>query len=313
MKKFLIFLLIFVVILFLHIFHLKKKVNAYVKIPKGKSINEIASLLKKKDVISSKYLFLIYSKIRNKSLKAGYYEFEGKYSISDVWYKLYKGKEKLLKVIVVPGDDLFSVANKLDKKGIINKKKFLNFAFNRNKLSNIGIHKNSFEGYIYPDTYLFSAGTKEEKIFKVFINRFKEEYRSFNINSKNFYRFMIIASLIEKETTNFREKRIISGIIYKRLKIRMPIQIDASLIYGMKIKNIPVHKLTKKDYKLLSIYNTYKNYGLPPTPICNFSKESFLAAVNPENTEYLYYFSKDGKKHIFSKTYKEHLNKLKQW
>ena len=89
----------------------------------------------------------------------------------------------------------------------------------------------------------------------------------------------------------------------------MPLQIDATLIYlakKLKIKYISIKELKNIN----SPYNTYKNSGLPPTPICNFSKESLDAALKPAKTEYLFYFTKDGKKHIFSKTYKEHLKML---
>ncbi len=311
MKKFLLFLVLFILLSLFYVFHIKKSINAEIYIQKGQSINKIAEELEKKDIILSKELFLIYSLIRNKPLKAGYYKFKGNYSISDIWYRIYQGKEDLIKVTITAGDDLFTIAKKLDKKEIIKKERFLKFAFDRNFLKKIGINHYSLEGFIYPDTYFLPKNISAGKLFNVFFKRFKKEYKSKDINDKNFYKKMIIASLIEKETSNFNEKRIIAGIIYKRLKIRMPLQIDASVIYAKKLKNVWNGILLKEDYSIKSPFNTYKIYGLPPTPISSFSKESFEAAKNPLKTDYLYYFTKDGKKHIFSKTFKEHLRKLR--
>lgn len=311
MKKFLIFVVLFALISMIYIFHIKKQVNSEIYIKKGQSISKIAEKLERKDIIFSKKLFLIYSLIRNKPLKAGYYRFKGDYSISDIWYRIYKGKEDLIKITITAGDDLFVIADKLDKKGIIKGKNFLKFAFNKKFLKKIGINHYSFEGFIYPDTYFLPKNISAEKLFTIFLKKFKEEYKVKDINDKNFYQKMIIASLIEKETSDFNEKRIIAGIIYKRLKIRMPLQIDASVIYAKKLKNIWNGKLSKEDYLIESPFNTYKIYGLPPSPISSFSKESFKAVQNPLKTDYLYYFTKDGKKHIFSKTFKEHLRKLR--
>ncbi|RMA93216.1 endolytic transglycosylase MltG [Hydrogenothermus marinus] len=313
MKRFLIFLIILTIPAFFYIFHIKKPVNSTILIKKGDNLFKIADNLKNKDIISSKILFLIYSKIRNKPLKAGYYEFKGDYSISDVWYVLYKGKEKLVKITINAGNNLFDIAKKLENKGIIKKDTFLKYAFDKDFLKSIGIDKPSFEGYIYPDTYYISKISDVEEIFNMFFNRFKKEYKEFNINDEKFYKYMIVASLIEKESSKEDEKRIIAGIIYKRLKMKMPIQIDASNIYGLKLKGYEYINITKQIYKIDSPFNTYKHYGLPPTPICNFSKKSFYDAINPAKTDYLYYFSKDGKTHIFSKTYKEHLRKLKNF
>lgn len=296
--------------LYFYVIFIKKPVNTYVYIPANSTVKQIAEKLEKKQVIDFYQLFVLFSYLKGKPLKSGYYEFKGNFSLKDVWEKLVKGDVIFVKVTVVPGDDLFKVASKLDKKGVVKKRVFLKKAFDKRFLKALGINKNSFEGFVVPETYFFSKNLPAEYVIKYFFKFFKKYYKIKRITPK-FYKKMIIASLVEKETSISEEKRIIAGIIYKRLNLHMPLQIDATVIYALKLKNKWKGKLFKKDFKVKSEFNTYTHYGLPPTPISTFSKQTFLMISNPKRTDYLYYFTKNNKTHIFSKTYKEHLRKLR--
>ena len=129
----------------------------------------------------------------------------------------------------------------------------------------------------------------------------------------DFYDVMIIASMVEKETSIPEEKPIIAGVIIKRLQKNMLLQIDPTVIYGLKLKDLWDGKLKHEDLKIYDEYNTYMVKGLPPTPICSFSVESLKAVINYKDTPYLYYFSPDGKKHIFSTSYEEHKFKINKY
>jgi UPF0755 protein len=115
-----------------------------------------------------------------------------------------------------------------------------------------------------------------------------------------------LASLIEKETSAREERFLISSVFHNRLKIGMPMGCDPTVIYALKRDNVYRGKLGWKELKYDSPYNTRLYKGLPPGPICNPGYASIEAALFPENTKYLYFVSKDGRSHYFSKTLKEH-------
>ena len=307
MKNFVAFILtVFIIFTLLLILPYNTK-DTYIYINQGESLSKISTKLKKQKLIISKDLFTLLFLVLNKTPKAGYYKIEKNSNLIDVFFKISKGKQNLIKVVIIPGDDLFSISKKLEKYGIINKKKFLNFFNNKFKLLSVGFPYDNFEGFIIPDTYFLERNTPPKKLFHLFYNKFIKTYKKVD---KKFYKKMIIASIIEKEAKTIRDKYLISSVIYNRLNKKLPLQIDATLLYMAKRLNIKKKQI--KELKLIqSPYNTYKKLGLPPTPICSFSRESLDASLNPEKTDYLFYFTKDGKTHIFSKDYKQHLKKLK--
>jgi UPF0755 protein len=282
----------------------KDEKNIYIQ--KGQTIETISENLKREKIVISKdFLKLLFLLFENP--KAGFYKIDKNSSLIDVFSQISKGKQKLVKVIIVPGDDLFSISQKLEKKGVISQTKFLGFFNNKFKLLSVGFVYDNFEGFIVPDTYFIEKNISAYKLFNLFYNRFIDTYK---VPNKNFYQKMIIASIIEKEAKTKKDKYLISSVIHNRLAKKIPLQIDATLIYMAKKLNLE-NKSIKQLKQIHSPYNTYKVFGLPPTPIGSFSKESLEAALNPEKTNYLFYFTKDGQNHIFSETYKEHIKKLK--
>ena len=128
-------------------------------------------------------------------------------------------------------------------------------------------------------------------------------------NPKSWYKYLIVASIIQKEAANKEEMPIISSVIYNRLKKRMKLQMDGTLNYG-KYSHIKVTpKRIKEDN---SRYNTYKYKGLPPNPVCSVSKDAIIAAIFPKKTNYLYFVKGKNKKHLFSTTYKKHIENIKR-
>ncbi len=282
-----------------------------IEIKKGESVKEIAKQLKEKNIIDDWRVFYYYTRIKQKPLKAGVYEFSGELNTVDVWKILENGKEKLFKITIVPGDNLFDIAEKLDKNKIISKEKFLKFVFNPENVKAYKLKGLSFEGYFPPETYLLRRNSDINYIVKAFLFVFNKKYRLYEKDFKeiSFYDAMKIASMVEKETKLPEEKPLIAGIIINRLKKRMYLQIDPTVIYGLELTKQWNGKLIKKDMKINTPFNTYLHYGLPPTPICSFGLDSLLAVKNHKNTDYLYYVA-NGESHIFSKSYKEHLRTI---
>ena len=307
MKSLIAFIFIVYVIFTLFLILPYNTKDTYIYINQGETLLKVSEELKNQKLIISKDLFILLFLLLNETPKAGYYKIEKNSNLINIFLKISKGKQDLIKVIIIPGDDLFSISKKLEMYGIIKKENFLNFFNNKFKLLSIGFPYDNFEGFIIPDTYFLEKNTSPKRVFHIFYNKFIRTYKKAD---REFYKKMIIASIIEKEAKTTKDKYLISSVIHNRLNKKLPLQIDATLLYMAKKLNIKEKQI--KELKLIqSPYNTYKKLGLPPTPICSFSKESLNASFNPEKTDYLFYFTKDGKTHIFSKDYKQHLKKLK--
>ncbi len=171
----------------------------------------------------------------------------------------------------------------------------------------------SLEGYIFPDTYYINKQNitnsgQLEYLIKIFLENFKKKLTSemreeINRQEKTIFKIIIMASMIEKEVKIPEDKKIVSGILWKRLENNIPLQVDATISYitGKKGINISID-----DTKIDSPYNTYKYRGLPLGPISNPGLESIIAAIYPETSAFWYYLSTPDGTTIFSKTLEEH-------
>lgn len=169
------------------------------------------------------------------------------------------------------------------------------------------------EGYLFPDTYIFFPWTTPDVVFNTLRNTFDKKIEPLEkeiANSKrSFQDIIIMASLIEKEANGADDREVIAGILWKRIDLGIPLQVDAPFLYiiGKESKD-----LTKKDLDIDSPYNTYRNKGLTPTPIGNPGLASIKAALNPKDSPYLYYLhDKDGTIY-YARTYQEHLQNIKK-
>jgi UPF0755 protein len=166
------------------------------------------------------------------------------------------------------------------------------------------------EGYLFPDTYYVYPEDSAEKLMNKILTNFREKINSSNVadllgeSDKNLHQILTMASIIEKEVINFEDKRKVANIFWKRVEDNYPLQSCATSAYAL---GEDKQQYTTQDTKVDSVYNTYKNTGLPPGPIGNPGLDSIKAALDPEETEY-YYFLSDPKtgKTVFSKTSEEH-------
>ncbi len=165
----------------------------------------------------------------------------------------------------------------------------------------------NLEGYLFPDTYEFFVPSDAAALETKFRENFNQKVRTIipvGSNEEDLKEILTKASLVEKEVPDSFERKIVAGIMMKRLKNNIPLQIDASLCYG---KDSPCFPITESDKKVSSPFNTYLYRGLPPHPISNPGIDAVLAVLNPVATPYWFYLSDPkSKKTIFSKTLDEH-------
>lgn len=286
------------------VFSLTKKIeyNQVVEIRKGQSISKSLKDLP----VSKDIMFKLYLKMKNqgKNIKAGYYELKGEYSIITLVDVLESGKDKIYRFTIPEGYSLAQIVNKLVVDGKIDKDKFYE------ELKNVKdfpypTPNGNFEGYFYPETYNFSEIVEEKEIIDTILKEFVKKFPPEKYPDKEeFYKKLIMASIIEKEAVKPDEKPVISSAFYNRLKRGMTLSSDATVNY---LFNYSKRRIYYKDLEIDSPYNTYKNKGLPPAPIANPDVKSVEASYNPSETKYLFFVARGDGYHYFSKTYEEHL------
>ena len=223
------------------------------------------------------------------------------------------GKADYLKTVrLYDGSSSKSFASRLRVELYMDSVSFLHEVKNRKLLDSLGIHESSFEGYLLPQDYdLYERSSPKEiigilyKRFKSFINdSLKKEIakRNFTIHS-----ILTMASIVNGETNKKDEMSRIAGVYYNRLKIGMKLQADPTIQY---LQPYGPKRLSYKDLKINSHYNTYKYSGLPPGPIDNPGKNAILAAVYPEKHHYLYFVADRNGGHKFARTFTEHLKNV---
>ncbi len=269
-----------------------------IEIRPGTGTKEIAEILKNEGVIRSSSAFLIYVKLKGAAskLQSGNYVF-GKNSIPEIARALVVGGTNEIILLIPEGWTSRQIAERLDELGIISGEEFLTI-----------VQERELEGYLFPDTYrIFTNSKPKDLVLKMLENfekkitpKLREEIKN---QQKTLREIITMASLIEKEVPHEEDRAVVSGILWKRLKIGMALQVDATITY---IKNQSAGRISLEDTKIDSPYNTYKYPGLPQGPIANPGLSAIKAAIYPKESPYLYYLSAPDGQTIFSRTLEEH-------
>jgi UPF0755 protein len=280
-----------------------------INIPEGLGIKTISRSLKSAGLIRNATAFYLLGVVQGKSsLKAGEYNLNPGMTPFEILEILKQGRVVQHKITIPEGFNIFQIANLLREKGLSDKETFLNLCSDPNILEYWEIKGTTTEGYLFPETYFFSKGISERRILDAMIrnfwNIFKPEMRE-KAKELGFtvHKIVTLASLIEKETALPEERSLISAVFHNRLKERIRLQCDPTVIYGLKNFN---GNLTKKDLLKKTPYNTYKKRGLPPGPIANPGLGCLKAALYPANVRYKYFVSRNDGSHEFSETLRQH-------
>ncbi|MBI5420746.1 MAG: endolytic transglycosylase MltG [Parcubacteria group bacterium] len=295
------------------------KISIRINITKGESLREIAAMLQEKKLVRSSSVFVAYVFLRGDATHVlpGVYEIAANSTLLEVLSKITKGPVAT-NVTLREGMTLREMDALLTQQGIITSGSLFSFKPDnhlKEQLSEFGFSLQQspypLEGFLFPDTYRFVPEEGAESVVTKMVANFEDKV---GLSLKIFtpderHKKIIIASLIEKEVAGDYERGVVSGIIERRLKAGMPLQVDASVLYGVCVERQNCDRvLHRQDFSSPSPYNTYANKGLPPSPIANFGSAALRAALAPEPTPYWYYLSTPDGKTFFSKTFKEHDN-----
>lgn len=273
----------------------------------GTGFREIAGALKAEGLIRSKIAFEVYAIISGHARKfqPGHYEMNPTYSGAGISAVLAAGPELETTVTIPEGYTAVDIDRILSGAGVVGQGEFLKLARERN-----------LEGRLFPETYRFYYNSTPEAVMDRFLAEFERRAAPLLATDPGeAERNLILASILEKEVPEYEDRRIVAGLLIKRVSAGIPLQVDASLCYAKEIldSDLPCEPLTQLDKKIESAYNTYLHSGWPPGAIANPGVLAIEAALHPKDSPYWYYLSEPEEgRTIFSRTLAEHVaNQLK--
>ena len=279
-------------------------------IEKGEGAKQISVKLKEQGIIRFSSAFRIYALFSGSShiLQAGEYNLSPSLSASEIVIKMASGDVVRERITIPEGWDIKKIGQYFEREEICTQQEFeelLKEDFSQG-ISILSEKPGSLEGYLFPETYEFAKGVSARIIVKKMLSTLDEEFtlemrEEVKAQGHSIDDVIILASVIEKEVKSLEDKKIVSGVLQKRMEIDMLLQVDATIIYMT--GRSPV---LYADLKIDSPYNTYMYKGLPAGPISSPGLESIIAAIYPTESNYLYYISAPDGRTIFSKTLGEH-------
>ncbi len=286
-------------------------------IPKGSSQKKIAEILDEKQLIKNDVRFFLLLKLMKSAntIRAGEFILSTGKTPVQVIEQLVHARPVQYSVTIAEGLTYRDIARLLGGKGYCNEETFLKLSEDKNYLSSLKIEGDTLEGYLFPDTYYFTRRYfSADALIKIMTKRFFAVWDRIKNNYPNrkmdMVEILTLASIVEKETGRKAERPVIAGVFVNRLKKKMKLQSDPTVIYP---PDNFTGSITKKDLRRDTPYNTYIHAGLPPGPICNPGKKALMAVVEPSRHGYYYFVADNKGGHIFSKTLREHNRAVYQY
>ena len=276
------------------------KSNQYIQIPKGSTPNEIVDKLAAEGIINNAFVVKNYIRFLGdgSKIKAGEYQFDSPISPIMVLQELEKGEERTSKLTIPEGFTRFDIAKRLAEKfpqtPPMDDKAVLTLMDDTSLIKDIDPTAKNLEGFMYPSTYSFPKDVKMQDVIKKMVEQFKkiwtaDRFLKAQQMGKSAHEIITIASLIETESKFDGERQIVASVIYNRLNKGMKLGVDQTAVYIAKMENRWDGTINVSDLESNSPYNTRKFAGLPPGPISSISESSIDAALNPKQTDYIFY------------------------
>ena len=291
-----------------------------VEVAEGDSFYGILDKLSEEGKIKNKFLVKLYLKICGikPEVLEGTYKLNKSMTLNEFVNLLTDSNKDKIYITIPEGYTIDDIAEKLEENNICNSKEFIDSVKNYELpkyISNNPNKRYNLEGFLFPDTYSFNKNENADFIIKTMLNRFEKVWQeivedlNISIPEEEIEKKVNVASIIEKEAVVDSERSFISSVIYNRIAIGMPLQIDATVIYSY---GYHIEKMYEKYLEIDSPYNTYMYYGLPIGPISNPGRASLMAALKPKETDYLYYLLESENTHYFTDNYDDFLKRKEE-
>ncbi len=286
---------------------------AIVEIPPGTGVTRALDLLQERGVVRPFSMASAWLRLTNRArgLKAGEYAFSRPMTPGEVFDKIIAGDVYYHKVTVFEGTRSDEIFAQFARAGFGSQDEYREPFGDVSMIADLDPDAVDLEGYLFPDTYSLQKGTPPRAIVAVMVARFREVFRADWVQQAREHgltvrQAVILASLIERETSSVEEDPIVSSVFHNRLRRGMRLQCDPTVIYALAMRNQYDGNIRKADLDIDSLFNTYRYGGLTPAPIGNPGRSALAAAVAPADTNYLYFVSMNTGRHHFSATLEEH-------
>ncbi len=290
---------------------------AVLEIAEGESLSEVARRLYAHRMIHNKRALVWMSRLGglDRRIIPGEYVFHAGMTPLTILGKLTAGEVRLYTVTIPEGFSSQQIADLLHEKHLVDPMRYMRLTVDSDFIRTLSLRVNDLEGYLFPDTYRFARHMEPEHIIRTMVARFRQVMtKAYRTRAEQLglsvYQVLTLASLIEKETARPDERALISGVFHNRLRQKIPLQSDPTVIYLL--ENFDGN-LRKHDLLNNSPYNTYHVAGLPYGPIANPGKAAIHAALYPAFTEYLYFVSRNDGSHEFSATFADHQRAVEKY
>jgi UPF0755 protein len=286
--------------------------GVFVDVPHGVSRRAVARLLANQGVVRSRWVFEALSRWRSRStLQAGEYFFDHPVTSLQVFDTIANGRVYVRELVIPEGFSMFDIADVVQREDFTSRDNFLAAARNPALIQDLVPGAPSLEGFLFPATYEFPRHPSGEQMVAAMVAHFRQEWAEIsrqqpNLSGLPLQQVVTLASLVERETPKAEERPVVAGVFINRLHRRVPLQCDPTVVYALELAGNYNGRLDASSLPFDSPYNTYRHIGLPPGPIASPGNASLRAALDPPETDYLYFVANTEGGHFFSKTLAEH-------
>jgi len=263
--------------------------ETFVEVEPGSSSAHIGQQLEAAGVLRSRYEFDLIRLWKHGTLRTGEYRFDHPAPATEVYARIARGDVFTISVTIPEGANLFDIAARLEQAGFGPRKDFLDAAAAQTGLiADLDPSARSLEGYLFPDTYHLARKATPTQICATMVRRFRAVAAQLGLK-RDIHRVVTVASLVERESAVDTERPLVASVFQNRMAKGMPLMTDPSVIYGLQLENRWRGAIYQSDLVRDTAYNTYLHKGLPPGPIANPGVKALRAAMEPAETDYLYF------------------------
>ncbi len=287
------------------------------RIEPGQGLNQVANRLEKAGLIKNARATSLWGRMRGDAgkLHSGEYEVSAGWSTRTILDRLTSGRIKTYEIVIPEGTRANEIAARLEQAGLVDAQTFVAAVTDTAVAERLGVEENSLEGYLYPETYRLPRHMTPEEIARVFVEQFERVWQDLDALARGHtlsrHEIVTLASIVEKETAAPEERPLIASVFLNRMEKNMRLETDPTVIYGIADFD---GNLTREHLRDRSNpYNTYRIKGLPPGPIASPGIDALRAVLEPADSEFLYFVSRNDGTHQFSKTYREHTNAVREY
>lgn len=284
----------------------------------GESAQGIARRLEADGYIRSALYFRLVLKAKGleTAMKVGSYELKPGMDAIAVAELLASGRQRLVRLTVPEGSGLRTLAEAAEKAGIASAEEILALSADREFIATLGVHGPTLLGYLYPDTYFLSEGAGAKALLTHMVDTFRSKLsviapESAALSPAELHRYVVLASVVEREYRLAEEAPLMAGVFWNRLRIGMALQSCATVVYVITERQGKPHptRLFDRDLQIDDPFNSYRHPGLPPAAIANPGAVALAAVFKPEPSRYLYFrlIDEASGKHYFSESLDQHI------